>query len=96
LRPHEDLKATDTRPFDPSTVLRASSFRSGHDLRRHKLHYLRLYQISHFPVKENLSKQSRKYFWHLPWACLQNALLKCCSVENVDCHSEAKPKNLIS
>jgi hypothetical protein len=64
LRPLDDLKATDARPFGPSAVLMASFFRSGQNLYRHKLYpapaaeagfTIRLYQISHLPVKENLS-----------------------------------------
>ncbi len=51
----DDLKATNTHPFNPSAVLRASFFRSEQDLCRHKLYYPRLYQIGHLPVKENLS-----------------------------------------
>ena len=35
-------------------------FRSGQDLCRHKLHYCRLYQISHLPVKYNLLVM----YWH--------------------------------
>jgi len=66
LRLLNDLKATDAHPFDPSVVLKASFFRSGQNLHRNKLHCFRLYQISHLPVKENLSKQSQKYFCHLP------------------------------
>jgi len=34
----DDLKAKDARPFDPSAMLRASFFRSGQDLRKHKLY----------------------------------------------------------